>query len=225
MHQHHRPRFLAERFGGNYAPLLAALVLLYALAPVLGSGLREARAFEAAYLIVALLGYRGVTSSRRALVVVVFFTVVAYLLQILGVVTDAPAVTAVGNVIIFALVVLLPVLILRDVLQHRMVTIDTIFGSLCVYMMISIIAALIFRLIYYFDETSFAFAAESRSPLDDFLYFSMITITTVGYGDILPRTPVARSAAALLALVGQLYLVVLVAYLVGLRITHTQSGK
>jgi voltage-gated potassium channel len=225
MHGRPRPRFLSDRFGGNYAPLLMALLSFFALAPLLATGLRGARALEAAYLIVALLGFRGVTSSRRSLIVVSLITAVAYGLHLLGAATVSLEVSSLANLVIFALIIILPVLILRDVLHHRTVTIDTIFGSLCVYIMISVIAAFVFRLIFYFDETSFAFAVESKSPLDDFLYFSMVTITTVGYGDILPRTPVARSAAALLALTGQLYLVVLVAYLVGLRITHSQAGK
>jgi voltage-gated potassium channel Kch len=126
---------------------------------------------------------------------------------------------------IFVLVIAMPILILRDVLTHRMVTVDTIFGSLCVYVLISILAAFIFRAIYYLDDAAFAFANESKSPLADFLYFSLITITTVGYGDIIPRSPMARSLAALLALFGQLYLVVLVAYLVGLRISRSQSDN
>src|SRR6266508_1866791 len=127
MHGRHRARFLSERFGGNYAPLLMALLSFFALAPLLATGLREARALEAAYLIVALLGYRGVTSSRRALIAVSLITAVAYGLHLLGAAIVSLTVSSIANLVIFALIIILPVLILRDVPHHRTVTIDTIF--------------------------------------------------------------------------------------------------
>jgi hypothetical protein len=56
-------------------------------------------------------------------------------------------------------------------------------------------------------------------------YFSFITLTTVGYGDIVPHSPAARTLAALEAITGQIYLTVLVARLVGLHIVHAHTSK
>jgi hypothetical protein len=57
-----------------------------------------------------------------------------------------------------------------------------------------------------------------------FRYFSFMTLTTVGYGDALPRSPTARTMAALEAVMGQIYLTVLVACLVGLHIVHSHGS-
>ncbi len=54
-------------------------------------------------------------------------------------------------------------------------------------------------------------------------YYSFVTMTTLGYGDIVPASPVARMCAVLQAVLGQLYLAVLVARLVGLHILHATS--
>ena len=56
-------------------------------------------------------------------------------------------------------------------------------------------------------------------------YFSFITLTTLGHGDIVPQSPVARTFATLEAVVGQIYLTVLVARLVGLHIVHANSSQ
>jgi voltage-gated potassium channel Kch len=57
-----------------------------------------------------------------------------------------------------------------------------------------------------------------------FRYFSFMTLTTVGYGDVLPRSDAARTLAALEAVMGQIYLTVLVARLVGLHIVHSHGS-
>ena len=77
-----------------------------------------------------------------------------------------------------------------------------------------------------------AFVALSPVPPNDYVasvlqlrYFSFMTLTTVGYGDIVPRSPAARTLAGLEAVTGQIYLTVLVARLVGLHIAHAQTSS
>jgi voltage-gated potassium channel Kch len=72
-----------------------------------------------------------------------------------------------------------------------------------------------------------SFVALSETGKNDYVarvmrlrYFSFMTLTTVGYGDIIPRSPAARTMAMLEAVMGQIYLMVLVARLVGLYIVH-----
>ena len=57
------------------------------------------------------------------------------------------------------------------------------------------------------------------------LYYSIVTLTTLGYGDITPRTPPARMFAAMEAVTGQIYLTVLVARLVGMHIAHSTGRR
>jgi hypothetical protein len=78
--------------------------------------------------------------------------------------------------------------------------------------------------IYVLLETlqpgQFAFSMDDgQSMAALFRYFSLVTITTVGYGDITPLGPGARAFANLEAVVGQLYLVILVAWLVGMHVS------
>ena len=60
---------------------------------------------------------------------------------------------------------------------------------------------------------------------EELMYFSYITLTTIGYGDILPITPMARKAAILIGLIGQMYLVVITAIVVGKYINQSSNAK
>jgi len=77
-----------------------------------------------------------------------------------------------------------------------------------------------------------SFAASTEVGRNDYVarvmqlrYFSFMTLTTVGYGDVLPRSSTARTMAALEAVMGQIYLTVLVARLVGLHIVHANASR
>ncbi len=81
---------------------------------------------------------------------------------------------------------------------------------------------LLFALVEQLSPGSFNFPTHELSAdlLREFIYYSLVTLTTVGYGDITPVTPVAQGFSNLEAIVGQIYLVVLVARLVGLHVAQ-----
>lgn len=96
--------------------------------------------------------------------------------------------------------------------QHE-VTIDMIMAAASEYVLIGILFAVLYNFVEAAYPGSFNFTgAETNRP--GFLYFSFVTLTTTGYGDLLPLSPQARSLAALEAVVGQLYIAITVALLV-----------
>lgn len=107
------------------------------------------------------------------------------------------------------------------------VTIDTIYGALSIYFLIAITWAHIYSLLELFHPGSFTGAYTdfhslydpySSNFLGDFVYFSFVNLTNLGYGDIAPASLPARSFSMIEAAFGQLYLTVLVARLIGLHI-------
>lgn len=120
--------------------------------------------------------------------------------------------------------------ILRSVLVNR-VSGNSILGSLDGYLLLGIIWSLLYCAVETASPGSFrlpaaAADAAAHRPLDRGLlhYFSFITLATVGYGDVTPLSPLARSLAWMEAIAGQFYLAVLVAGLVGFQVTHLVSG-
>jgi Ion channel len=117
------------------------------------------------------------------------------------------------------------VVLLRQVFHATTVTLDTIAGAICVYFLLSVVWAFTFSLIEVAHPGSFRLSGHPLDvpgegggrPLSPLLYLSLVTISTVGYGDIVPTTSSARIFAALEGVIGQLYLAVLVARLIALQ--------
>jgi len=103
--------------------------------------------------------------------------------------------------------------IMRKVIFSPVIDFNIIAGAVSVYILMALLFSFIFSLLHIIDPNSFRFPETHESSID-FVYFSYVTITTLGYGEITPASPIARSLAMVLALIGQLYLTILVAILV-----------
>ncbi|MFC1668726.1 ion channel [Chlamydiota bacterium] len=128
----------------------------------------------------------------------------------------------------FFLLTILSILI--HIFKSETITAEKIFGAISVYFLIGITWALLFSLIEYLLPGSFALSIVDSSSVSvdfsetsksfPFLYYSLVTLTTLGYGDITPISPPAQILSAFEAMLGQLYLAILIARLVGLHILH-----
>lgn len=119
-------------------------------------------------------------------------------------------------------------IIIRHLFQRRDVTADTILGAIVAYLLVAVGFTLAFELIELRNPGSFSglpiSAGADRSALGGALvYFSLVCITTMGFGDIVAVSDLARSLAVLEGVFGQLYLAVMIARLVGLHISQDKT--
>ena len=126
--------------------------------------------------------------------------------------------TTAGRIVAVLLVALAPLAIatgvVRDVRAEGTVTLHTMFGVLCIYLLLGMVFSFAYALVG--DAASRPFFASGIEPtISDYLYFSFATLTTVGYGDLAAATDLGRSVAVAEALIGQIYLVTVVAVIVG----------
>ena len=120
--------------------------------------------------------------------------------------------------------------LLRGILRVQRVTGDAIAGGVCVYVLIGMMWAAVFTALELFHPGSFVrggaqLVLEARGLYIELLYFSYVTVATVGYGDIVAVTPFARMIAVVASLSGQLYLAVFVAGLVGLLAAQGRAAR
>ena len=111
--------------------------------------------------------------------------------------------------------------IIRHVLRDRTVTMDAIAGAACAYMLLGMVWMHLYLLIELAHPGSFDIPAGflvRGDPTIALGYFSFVTLTTLGYGDIHPSTAAAAGFCAVEALVGQLYLAITIARMVGLEL-------
>ncbi len=117
------------------------------------------------------------------------------------------------------------VIILKFIFNEDEINRDLIAGAAAVYLLLAIAWAYAYRVIEVLQPGSFAIADAQNYTYAIALYYSFVTITTLGYGDIFPVTTAAKSCAILEAIVGQLYLVITIALLVGVHVSQTLAKK
>ena len=106
-----------------------------------------------------------------------------------------------------------PVVIVLSLVRRRVIDVQTVLGALCVYILLGMFWSFAYAAIGEIGSEPF-FSQQSNATLADYLYFSFVTQTTVGYGDFTAAGGLGRALAVMEALIGQLYLVTVIALLV-----------
>jgi hypothetical protein len=207
---------------GRSTFLLAGLLSLLFLYPFLLEG-SLAQRLILGFLNVAILvaAARAATRTSRAfLAVIVFLGVPSLGLQITYLLTNNQIVGDLLSLIFATFYLFTIAHVLHYVLAPGQVTTDKIFGAIAAYILIGLFWATLYMFLNELHPGSFADSAASNSasrlPPEDLLYFSFVTLTTTGYGDVFPVTAHARSLAIIEQLAGTFYIAILIARLTGL---------
>jgi hypothetical protein len=214
--RHVRNAFVERlRRGDTYSLLLAVLVAGYVLIAMLERSLWERFTFSVVMGLVFLLALytshvrdRAFRIGCAAVAVVVIATLIQALAGREG--NDG------STFVVFVLVLIAPVVVLNRILRHDVIGTETILGAVCVYVLLGIAFAGIYAGMDDFDQGTFFAQRVHPAANVEFLYFSFITLTTVGFGDLTPGTDSARVVVTFEALIGQVFLVTLVARLVSM---------
>ena len=212
-------QFLKRIAGGRFTYLLAFMFFSILAFPVLEQAAYGPVIIQVSYSIMLVSALYAVWHVRW-----IFRTgVVLFLAAILShwwiVLTLDPIAVFVGVFLEILFFCFVAGSVLLHVFGHEQVTGDTIAGSICVFFLMGIIWMLAYQGIYFFDHEAFHnVSARSFTPAAtaDLIYYSFATLTTLGYGDIVPLSKAARMVAVTEAILGQIFLTVLVARLVGL---------
>ena len=211
----------------RYGLLLAMLLLSAAVGPFVANGwwFRIPTALLTLFTVATAL--YGIWSARRKIAVAILGVlglgvIVANSLSHTGV-SQALPLTFLLDVLFMGVVL---VVIFLDILRERRVSMNTVFGACCIYILLALVWAGAFGVVEWLHPGSFAL--EGATDLEHkrllLVYHSFVTLTTVGYGDIVPLNTEARTLAVLEAVVAQLYLAIIIARLVGLELAG-RMGK
>jgi len=208
--------------------LLISLLLLFLISPFVAVARYGTVVINTAGVIVLLSGIYAMSEQRRLFVLTLIGSVAAVATNLLMVVFQSEWIAIAWHGFTLLLLGLFSVGILEDVLRRGQISADKICGAICVYLLIGFAWAFGYGIIELINPGSFSGLAEIDTDnhvgrIMQLRYFSFATLTTLGFGDILPRSPSARTLATLEAVTGQIYLAVLIARLVGLHIVHAGS--
>jgi hypothetical protein len=207
----------------NFSYLLVALLLFIIVLPIAYDlGLASVRVSRflaiSSMLVVGIWSLRGAGRLYTFGMLAVIFGII---LGILAIALANDGLHIVSELALFLFLVLAIFNTLRQIAVGNDISPNRIIGAICVYLMLGVIWSIAYSTLEFAQPGSFAGLTELADPLwnPDWLYFSFVTITTLGYGDILPLTQSARSLAFAEAVVGQFYVAVLVAGLVSAYIS------
>jgi len=122
------------------------------------------------------------------------------------------------------------VFMVRHIAKSKKVNATIIINSINGYLLIGILGAVLLamaeilqKFLYHLDTGAINFTGSTAQGFHDFLYFSFVTLTTLGYGDVTPVSAFAKSVTLIIAVTGQLYLTILIAMLVGKFLSRTET--
>lgn len=218
----------------KFLGLLICLVLLLVVSPFFYNYSVAKTIFKIFLSSVLLLSVYTSTRRKHASIIALFLAIPALLSGWWTHFFEFPFLHFIEHGFAIALFGYIIFLILSIIFHAKIVTADIIYGAVCVYFLIGLEWGLIYSVMEIIHPGSFNVNVsdiveneEAIGPLhhSNFIYYSFITLTTLGYGDITPAIPSARSMSSLEASFGQLYLAILIARLVGLHLVHKNNLK
>jgi hypothetical protein len=224
-----------DRFGSLLTLTIAAVIAL-SLIDVQSISDDLARGVLAIVLqtttgVTLVLALRASGVARRARRVAEVIVVLAFVLSVITLLVEQLAESDAEawqsdrpSPIWIAIALVTPVAVVRRLVTHRSVSTGTLAGAISAYLLIAIAFSFLFSFLDGVFDDGF-FRGDEPIASDDFMYFSLVTITTVGYGDLAPSAPIGRLLATSEAVIGQVYLVTFVAMLVGLMIQQRDLDR
>lgn len=194
--------------------LVCIMVFILPLTPCQG----QRYLFNAGFTVIMAAAVASMDTWRRFFIIFALSSiVVAWVSEFLDI--DLLATVARAATFLFFIVVVIG--LISQIARSRQVTLRVILEATTGYLLLGLVFALICMIISGADPSAFSFphvmddCAGNRRNVQDAIYFAFVTFTTLGFGDMLPLTPLARTVAILAAVTGQLYLTVIIAMLVG----------
>jgi hypothetical protein len=183
--------FMAIGFTGDWVPLVTVIL-------------------QGATLLAALA---AAESSRHLVRIALVIVVLGVLAGTFALIDGGSNAHGYSDIVSLMMIAVAPYAIARSMIRRRVVDIHTVLGAVCIYVFIGMFFAFVFSAIGSLGDEPF-FAQQATATTADYLYFSFVTLTTVGYGDLSAAGGVGRAMAVFDALLGQIYLVTVLALLV-----------
>jgi hypothetical protein len=199
------------------------LIVVFVIPPFLESGSGRSLAGEITFALLLIAGVRALGEGRLARRVILPVTLVTLTVALGSWIVPVPPPLVVGTSLLVLLLFL--VVVLMQTLRAGPVNLHRILGAVAAYLLLGLIWAAAYGLVAQLRPGAFTGPVSLVDGTRGFLYFSFLTLTTVGYGDVLPVHPAARSLAMLEAVTGPLYLAILVARLVSLAVVADVESR
>jgi len=208
---------------GRFLFLFISMVLMFVLRPFLTERVALGYLMEIFLLLIFLSAVYAVSQKRITLIIALLLVLLMEILQLFSYLKDSPLLDTLSNILGGFLLAYTATIILFHLFKEDRITGDMIMGAICAYFLMGLVWAFVYSTLEFFQPGSFQMPQGAVNQAT-FTYYSYVTLTTLGYGEITPISAPARSFAILEAMMGQLYLAVLIARLVGIHIAQSSRS-
>jgi len=192
-------------------------VTLLVAPPLLGAGIVHSVLFDILFSLILVSGAAAVSNRRWQTITAVVLAVASLSFRWLNFGLGNSSIALIDAGIGAVALLFFAALVLGQVLRKGPITLHRVRGAVAAYLLFGLAWSAAYQFVYDLLPTAFRLDP-TKDPRLELIYFSFVTLTTVGYGDITPLIPAARSLAIAEALVGQLFPAVLIGRLVSMEL-------
>jgi len=204
--------------------LLLLLLFIFVFVPILNPGGSGQVFLKIIYSVIVVSGILSVLQHSRYVIIISTFAIIDLFVYWLSDTKSSSAILIANDLSSILFNFFFAIAILIKTFKPGDITFQRIEGSIVVYLLLGLVFAYIFHVVYLFAGDA-SYNNINGADLKEFLYYSFTTLTTVGYGDITPVHPFARSLANFEALIGQLYPAILIARLVSMEFESSNRKR
>ena len=205
--------------------LIMIVVVVFILPPLGSLGIFGRFIFDIFFSLLLISGIASMSGQGKAFIIITGIAVVALVFRWTDSLIPSPTLYILNYIATITSAILFCMVILARVLKKGPITFHRIEGAIAVYLLLGLTWANAFELVEYLNPGSFTGALTGSGRFSSWTYFSFVTLATLGYGDISPVHPIARSLAVAEAITGQLYLAILIARLVSQELYYRTSQE
>jgi Ion channel len=210
-------KHLWTKESGLSGMLVLLFIMHFILLPIFGSHIFFMVILNVFWMLFLMAGIFALAKSQKQAMLISIIPILFIIFSWINVFNKSTLIETTELILTVCTFALLIMLVLIKVFEPGPVTVYRIIGSIVVYMLLANLWGIIYMFLYINIEGSFQITLppfESNSLQANFLYFSYITLTTTGFGEIVPLHPLARSLVQVEAMIGVMYPVVLIGRLV-----------
>ncbi|HXY54747.1 MAG TPA: ion channel [Nitrospirota bacterium] len=213
-------QYLWDAKRGPYGLLVVTVLTVFVISPLVATGMLDPLIVDAFVVVFMFAGVLTVHPHYAVRYLVLILAALAVLLRIASKIIPGASVTISQAMMEAAAIGLFAALVMKQFLVSERPPSHRICAAIMVYLFLGIMWARLYEIAGVVIPGAFHMDGGSAT-ITSYLYFSFITLTTIGYGDILPVHPIARNLAVVEAITGQMYIAILIARLV----STTSNGQ
>jgi len=208
-------KILDKVYDYRYTIFLLSLLLFMVMPSFFSHPIKSLVVFPAVQSVLFLSGIILLQKSKIGLKIIIPLAFLAIILRWLVLNSSFIVLEKPSLVLNLIFLLLVGYEIFNHLLNAKVISTQTIIGAFNGYILLGILGFFVFLMVEEFYPGSFRDMSSGPGKYEDFVYFSFVTITTIGYGDIVPLSNAAKKLSILLGLTGHFYLVVVMAVLIG----------